>query len=84
MTESIAIFKKFNSMLKVYGFLVSLSLIVLIFIQIPQESRGLQNFSRKTKALGSSKRIVRFLNLLIGILILLYFGIAIRLNLLDR
>ena len=69
-------------MLKSLGILVSLFLIVIIFLRIPQESVGLASFATKNNLLGSPSSAQRFLNILTGVGILIYFGIAIQLNLL--
>ena len=66
-------------MLKLIGFIISICLVILIFLLIPQESVGLSSFASK---IGSSPRSSgRFLNILTIFLILIYFGIAIKLNL---
>jgi preprotein translocase subunit SecG len=68
-------------MLKSFGFIVSIFLIVIIFLRIPQENIGLASFATKTDILGSPSSAQRSLNILTGIGILIYFGIAIGLNL---
>ena len=70
-------------MLRLLAFLVSLFLIVIIFLRIPQENVGLTSFANKSNLLGSPSSAQRFLNILTGIGILAYFGIAIKLNLLN-
>jgi preprotein translocase subunit SecG len=67
-------------MLKPFGFLISLFLIVIIFLRIPQENVGLASFATKSDILGSPSSAQRFLNILTGVGILIYFGIAIQLN----
>jgi preprotein translocase subunit SecG len=70
-------------MLKLIGAFISLFLIVIIFLRIPQENVGLASFANKSNLLGSPSSAQRFLNILTGIGILVYFGIAIQLNLLN-
>lgn len=70
-------------MLKSIGFIISLFLIIIIFLRIPQENAGLASFATKTDILGSPSSAQRSLNILTAIGILLYFGIAIQLNLLT-
>lgn len=71
-------------MLKLIATLISIFLILIIFLRIPQENVGLASFATKSNLLGSPSSAQRFLNILTGIGILVYFGIAIRLNLLNR
>lgn len=59
-------------MMKLIGLIISILLILIIFIQIPQENIGLG---------GSPSSAQRFLNRLTAIGILIYIGIAIKLNL---
>ena len=70
-------------MLKLTGAFVSLFLIIIIFLRIPQENVGLASFASKSNLLGSPSSAQRFLNILTAISILIYFGIAIQLNLLN-
>ena len=70
-------------MLKLIGAFVSLFLIIIIFLRIPQENVGLASFATKSNLLGSPSSAQRFLNILTAISILIYFGIAIQLNLLN-
>ena len=71
-------------MLKIYGFLVSFFLIGIIFLRTPQESVGLSSFATKSDLLGSPRSAQRFLNILTAFGILIYVGIAIKLNLANR
>lgn len=71
-------------MLKLFGFIVSIFLIIIIFLRIPQESVGLASFATKSDLLGSPSSAQRFLNILTGIGIIIYLGIAIALNLLNN
>jgi len=68
-------------MLKLTGAFVSLFLIVIIFLRIPQENVGLASFATKSNLLGSPSSAQRFLNILTVVGILIYFIIAIQLNL---
>lgn len=68
-------------MLKLIGFLVSILLIIIIFLRTPQENVGLSSFATKTDILGSPSSAERFLNVLTVFGILIYFGIALTLNL---
>ena len=68
-------------MLKLLGFIISIFLIVIIFLRIPQENAGLASFATKSDLLGSPSSAQRFLNILTGFGILIYFGLAIKLNL---
>lgn len=67
-------------MLKLFGFLISIFLIVIIFLKIPQENVGLASFATKTDLLGSPSSAQRSLNIFTGVGILIYFAIAIQLN----
>lgn len=71
-------------MLKTIGLLISLSLIVIISLTIPQESLGLASFANKSNVLGSPSSAQRSLNILIGLGIFLYFAIAVSLNFLNN
>ena len=70
-------------MLKLFGFIVSLFLIVIIFLRIPQESVGLASFATKSDILGSPSSAEKSLNILTAIGILIYLGIAATLNLIN-
>jgi len=67
-------------MLKIFGFLISIFLIGIIFLRIPQENVGLASFATKTDLLGSPSSAQRSLNIFTGFGILVYFLIAIQLN----
>ena len=71
-------------MLKLFGFLVSIFLIIIIFLKIPQENVGLASFATKTDLLGSPSSAQRSLNILTAVGILIYFGIAIQMNLTNN
>ena len=69
-------------MLKLVGFFISILLIGIIFLRVPQESVGLSSFATKSDILGSSPSSAeRTLNILTAIGILMYFIVAIQLNL---
>jgi preprotein translocase subunit SecG len=67
-------------MLKIIAFLISVLLIIIIFLRMPQESIGLSSFATKSDLLGSPSSAERSLNILTTFGILIYFGIAIKLN----
>jgi len=70
-------------MLKLIAVIVSVFLIVIIFLRMPQENVGLASFATKSNLLGSPSSAQRFLNIMTAFSILIYFGIAIQLNLLN-
>ena len=71
-------------MLRLAGVFISIFLIIIIFLRIPQENVGLASFATKSNLLGSPSSAQQFLNILTGIGILGYLLIAIKLNLLDN
>jgi preprotein translocase subunit SecG len=71
-------------MLKPLGFIISLFLIVIIFLRIPQENVGLASFATKSDLLGSPSSAQRSLNILTAFGILIYFGIAVQLNIINN
>jgi len=68
-------------MIKIGGFIISLFLIVIIFLQVPQESVGLSSFST---GLGSPSFTQRLLKIITATCIVLYFLVALQLNLLNN
>jgi hypothetical protein len=66
-------------MLKLFGFLISIFLNIIIFLKIPQENVGLASFATKTDLLGSPSSAQRSLNIVTGVGILIYFAIAVKL-----
>ena len=73
-----------NSMLKIFAIFISLFLILIIFLRIPQENVGLASFATKSDLLGSPRSAQRFFNIVnsfVGIFI--YIGIAVKLNLVN-
>ena len=71
-------------MLKIFGVIVSVFLIAIIFLRIPQENVGLASFATKTDLLGSPSSAQRSLNIFTAFGILIYFGIAIQMNLTNN
>jgi preprotein translocase subunit SecG len=71
-------------MLKLFGILVSFFIIGIIFFRIPQENVGLASFANKSNLLGSPSSAQRLLNILTVFGIIIYFAIAINLNLLNN
>jgi len=70
-------------MIKLIGFLISIFLILIIFLRTPQENVGLSSLATKTDLLGSPSSAEQSLNILTVCGILIYFGIAIQLNLVN-
>ena len=68
-------------MLKIFGFLIGIVLIITIFLRMPQENMGLASFATKSDLLGSPSSAQRSLNILTAFGILIFFGVAIQLNL---
>ena len=71
-------------MLKILGICISLFLIGIIFLRIPQENVGLTSFATKSNLLGSPSSAQRFLNILTIVGICIYLGIAFQINLLNN
>jgi preprotein translocase subunit SecG len=71
-------------MLKSLGFIISIFLIAIIFLRIPQENIGLASFATKSDLLGSPSSAQRSLNILTAFGILIYFGIAVQLNIINN
>ena len=69
-------------MLKIFGFIISIFLITIISLRVPQENVGLSSFANKSDILGSPSSAQRSLNILTALAILVYFAIAIKQNLL--
>lgn len=61
--------------------IISIFLIIIIFLRLPQESVGLSSFATKSNLLGSPSSAQKFLNILTAFAILLYFLLAIKGNL---
>ena len=71
-------------MLKIFGICVSLFLIIIIFLRLPQEDVGLTSFTTKSNLLGSPSSAQRFLNRITSIGIFIYLGLAFWINLLNN
>jgi len=67
-------------MLTIVGIFVSLFLIILILVRIPQENVGLSSFANNSNLSGSPGSAQRFLDILTVSLIVMYFLIAFKLN----
>lgn len=67
-------------MSQIFAFIVSLFLIVIIFLRIPQENVGLASFATKSDLLGSPSSAQRSLNIFTGFGILIYIVLAVQLN----
>ena len=70
-------------MIKLFAFLVSIFLIIIIFLRIPQESVGLGSFATKSDLLGSPSSAQKSLNLFTAFGILVYVLLAVQLNLVN-
>jgi len=68
-------------MLKLFLFALSIFLIAIIFLRIPQENVGLASFATKSNLLGSPSSAQTFLNILTASGILLYVILAVVTNL---
>jgi hypothetical protein len=69
-------------MLKLIGFIISVFLIVIIFLRMPQENVGLASFATKV-TYGFSQFSATFFKYFNYFGILIYFGIAVQLNLIN-
>jgi preprotein translocase subunit SecG len=67
-------------MLKILAFIISIFLITIILLKIPEESIGLSSLVTKNNLLVSPNLFQRFLNIGAGIGILIYFLIALKLD----
>lgn len=61
---------------KLLGVILSIFLIGIIFLKLPEDSLGL-----KTQVFGGLGSAQQFLNILIACVVLLYLAVAIQLNL---
>jgi|TARA_B110000240_G_C13508429_1_gene457684 protein translocase SecG subunit len=68
-------------MLKILWFLISLFLILIIFLRMPQENIGLSSFANKSDIFGSPSSTQRTLNYITGISVVGYLLIAFYFNL---
>jgi preprotein translocase subunit SecG len=67
-------------MIKLFSFLISIFLIIIIFLRIPKESVGLGSFATKSDFLGSPTSAERSLNIFTAFGILIYVILAIQIN----
>ena len=67
-------------MIKLFSFLISVFLIVIIFLRVPQESVGLGSFATKSDLLGSPSSAERSLNIFTAFGILIYLLLAVQIN----
>lgn len=67
-------------MIKLFTLLISIFLIGIIFLRIPEENVGLASFATKSDLLGSPSSAQRFLNILTAFGILIYLLLAIQMN----
>ena len=67
-------------MVRLTEFIVSIFLILIIFLQIPEESVGLTSFEVTNNLFGSPSSARKFLKILTFVCILIYFGLALQLN----
>lgn len=67
-------------MLKQIWFVLSVFLIFIIFLRMPQETIGLSSFANKSDILGSPTSAQKSLNYITGISVIIYFTLAFLLN----
>jgi protein translocase SecG subunit len=67
-------------MLKQIWFVLSIFLIFIIFLRMPQETIGLSSFANKSDILGSPTSAQKSLNYITGISVVVYFILAFLLN----
>ena len=67
-------------MIKLFAFLISVLLIGIIFLRVPQESVGLGSFATKSDILGSPSSAEKSLNIFTALGILVYLALAIQIN----
>jgi protein translocase SecG subunit len=68
-------------MLKQVWFVISIFLIFIIFLRMPQETIGLSSFANKSDILGSPTSAQKSLNYITVITVLIYFLLAFYFNL---
>ena len=68
-------------MFKILWGILSLFLIIIIFLRMPQENIGLSSFANKSDIFGSPSSTQRTLNYITGISVFAYLLIAFNLNL---
>ena len=67
-------------MLQLFKTLLSFFLIFIIFVRVPQDGRGLSDFTSKSNLVASPQRAQRILDYLTIIAISFYLIIAFKLN----
>ena len=67
-------------MFKTLWFVMSLFLILIIFLRMPQENIGLSSFANKSDIFGSPSSTQRTLNYITGLSVVGYLLIAFYLN----
>ncbi len=67
-------------MLTLFGLIVNIILIGLIFLRIPRENVGLAIFTNDNNFLSSFSSAQKTLNIVIGIGVIIYFMVAFQLN----
>lgn len=67
-------------MIKLFALLISVFLIGIIFLRVPQENVGLASFATKSDLLGSPSSAQKSLNIFTGLGILVYILIAVQMN----
>nr|AWT38688.1 preprotein translocase SecG subunit [Licmophora sp.] len=68
-------------MIQQFWILLSLFLILIIFLRMPQETVGLSSFANKSDILGSPTSTQRTLNIITGLAVIVYVLLAFKLNL---
>ena len=67
-------------MIKLFTFLISVFLIIIIFLRLPRESVGLGSFATQSDLLGSPRSAQKLLNIFTALGIFSYVLLAIKLN----
>ena len=67
-------------MLKILWGLMSLFLILIIFLRMPQENIGLSSFANKSDIFGSPSSTQRTLNYITGVSVLVYLFLTFYLH----
>lgn len=67
-------------MIKLYAFVISVFLIVIIFFRLPRESVGLGSFATQSDLLGSPRSAQKLLNIFTAFGVFGYVLSAIQLN----
>ena len=67
-------------MIKQFWFIISLFLILIIFLRMPQDTAGLSSFANKSDVLGSPSSAQKTLNIITAIAVFVYVLLAFLLN----